>query len=842
MDSYYRETFGNLTVVVIGAGVAGLTAARQLARYGITVHLVEKSKTAGGHAALWACMATDTCQNCGACLSQALVQNALSLDCIKLHLDNEIRHIEKTGSGFHVHLKKGSKTLIKADKIILATGMTPFTPDGLLGAAVERNPFVITTDRLNAALKDLTIVEYFKDRPAPKIAFLQCVGSRNREKGRDFCSQVCCKISLRHINKLLYLYPQAEITMFYMDLQIIGKEARTAFKALSSRVRLVQGVPCEILDHVNPPELTVIREDTLTMTRVADHFDMAVLSVGIQPSVDLPALTEPLNLESNDWGFAVPPEPGINTDILAAGCVNGPKDILTTMANAQACAHQVVRQLLPDGVKPEPEPVAILGNGKSARQAAITVSGLGFTPWIFDSGPKNPALADFANYVPESRIHAVNGCVPEFIIEYEARQTRFKLQAHAVIAAPDTLPDNGAALPELDRDKVFSPADISGILSKSHGDIPQSVMYWFDFWGPESKNTAGIMLNQAGDLAARGRKVTVLMENVLVHGLEGQRLYDDARRKGVLFLRLASQSDVTVTSSGSKILYRIKESTVKQALLELESDWLVIPDNTSPAQSFTALAGLLKEPADSEGRLQAPNIRRRLTGGLRSGIFFTGSGHDDIDAADTALELGQIGSSLLSLNPFRVYASKNPMTINEKKCAKCLTCLRICPHSAIRLQNGLRPFIVPEACFSCGLCMAGCPALAIENTNWSDDGMLSTVTSGCKVILACERSAAIAAGSMPLDDQVRVISVPCACRISSGLVIKCLLRGAAGVLIAGCHEGNCQSDKGSHEGKTIAAKINRIPGITGKKPVVWEPVAANEGHRFAQIIAQLKTS
>ena len=58
-------------VLVVGGGVAGMAAARTLDQYGLQVLLVERDERLGGHAAQWACMATDQCRNCGACLAAA---------------------------------------------------------------------------------------------------------------------------------------------------------------------------------------------------------------------------------------------------------------------------------------------------------------------------------------------------------------------------------------------------------------------------------------------------------------------------------------------------------------------------------------------------------------------------------------------------------------------------------------------------------------------------------------------------------------------------------------------------------------------------------------------------
>ena len=74
------------SILILGGGVAGMAAARSLDHQDLSVHLVEEQEQLGGKAALWSCMATDTCKNCGACLSQAMAQRVAGQDNVTLHL------------------------------------------------------------------------------------------------------------------------------------------------------------------------------------------------------------------------------------------------------------------------------------------------------------------------------------------------------------------------------------------------------------------------------------------------------------------------------------------------------------------------------------------------------------------------------------------------------------------------------------------------------------------------------------------------------------------------------------------------------------------------------------
>ena len=288
-------------ILIIGGGVAGMAAARALDRQDVQILLVEKRKTLGGHAADWACMATDTCANCGACLSIEMMEQTAKQANIQLFPNNQIQNLTRTDDGFNAGLASGET--VRADKIILATGFSPFDPVKLPSLQPGDRSQVITTAQLNTLLREESLKDRFKGNPAPRIAFIQCVGSRNRELGNDYCSQVCCRVSLRHAGKLLDLIPDAGITLFYMDLQVIGKETRTMARSLAGKVNLVQGVPAEILENPETGTLSMVLEDPGTRQRIKQEFDLVVLSVGMEPSENLDQTAELLGISPNPWGF-----------------------------------------------------------------------------------------------------------------------------------------------------------------------------------------------------------------------------------------------------------------------------------------------------------------------------------------------------------------------------------------------------------------------------------------------------------------------------------------------------------------------------------------------------------
>lgn len=811
-------------VLVLGGGVAGMAAAQTLGDQNIQVHLVEAADRLGGHAASWACMATDECRHCGACLTDDMIHHTDHHTNIFVHLNTTLDSLEKTGAGFAAQLTSGDT--IHAARIILATGFTPFDPSVLSSLQFGQHAKVITTAQLNPMLKEETLTDFLGKTTQPKIAFIQCVGSRNRKLGRDFCSQVCCKISLRHSDKLLHLLPDAAITLFHMDLQTIGKETRCLAADLSTRITMAQGVPAEILTDPDTDRLRVIVEDPGSGTRVAKTFDLVVLSIGMSPSEELTRLAGQLNVHPNQWGFFNTPDASLTHGIHVAGCAAGPKDILSSRQEGWTAAAAILKELGHDPV--QKADVLVWGNGSEAETIAQTLAKTGHTTVCFGQG----SATDGLTFMDPGKILSVDGTTGQFTVRYDQKGERNTLTCSAIIAAPEPeyqIVTGQTALSEA--------LDLNAFVSTPADQLPEKIVILLDYFAPETKAGSRLALNSAIKARNAGRKITIIMNKMLVPGALGQQTYDQARKAGIKFLRYNASDDIQIKKTDTGFSLTVDETTLPGRLVTRHCDQLVIPKTPVPGLKIDTAARLLRQERDREGFLQSPNVRHRLTQSPRKGIYFAGAGHDDVDDADLKAELNSIMADLNFSGPAR-----NPgVEINQKKCAQCLTCLRICPHQAIVFNEKERPEIVPEACFGCHLCVANCPALAIESASWAPDQIVEQAEKGQVVVLACQRSAALAAGPLTLPDPVRLISVPCASRAGLNLILKLLIDGAAKVIVAGCHEGNCQSMNGTASAQKEVAHLLNLPGINPDK-VAWHSVAANETQKFARIISDTRIS
>ncbi|HCY83499.1 MAG TPA: hypothetical protein DHV36_00015 [Desulfobacteraceae bacterium] len=805
-------------ILILGGGVAGMSAALALSHRDILVHLVEKTDRLGGNAASWACMATEVCQNCGACLSQEMADLIKKTASITTHLNTEIKTLERSDQGMTAVLSGGQT--IFASKAIIATGFSPFDAARIPSYHSDASERIVTTAELNTLIREDRLSDMLGD--SPKIAFLQCVGSRDRKAGRDYCSQVCCKVSMRHAKKLRHLMPDADISLFYMDLQIMGKEARSAARDLAGEISLIQGVPAEIAAQKNTGKLTMVTEDPATLARKSMDFDLVVLSVGMVPPEKSQETFETLGMSPNPWGFFNTDTADPGPDVVVAGCAKSPKDILGARQEGQIAAATVLKALnLTDDSNTG---IAVLGDGPDAAAIAATVSAQGYPSYLFGRGEDlAPGIEDLS----AARMLSVDGTVGNFSIFHEINGRKTTLNCGAIISAPapETLAHTKS---------VQGTVSLANYAKMPPADTPDNAVILLDYFGPETKAAARQALTAAKAARDAGKTVTIVMNKMLVHGPTGQQLYDRARKAGVCFLRYGDPEDVTITSGDKGFVITMQETTLPGHTLAVDAKALVVPDAIAASPMFSELSRLLHLGLDMEGFMQPANVRHRLVQSQRSGIFFAGPCHDDIDADDLNLEIQAILAAL-ETGPLE---NGGNVSINEKKCAKCLTCYRVCPHGAIILNEKSRPQIESAACFACQACVSNCPAYAIESSGMANAELADQAEKGRTLVLACERSAALAAGTVSdgLPDNTNLVSIPCACRISTDMILKALINGAQRVIISGCHDGNCRSGEGPAIAAESVARVAHLPGME-KGRVSWQPAAANEPVLFSRIVS-----
>ncbi|MEW5912180.1 MAG: FAD-dependent oxidoreductase [Thermodesulfobacteriota bacterium] len=399
-------------VLVIGGGIAGASAALDLAAQGVAVHLVERDDFIGGRAAQLACKALDACQKCNACLSEPRLAAVLAEPLVTIHRRAIVQGISRTNGDFEVLLslrpayldpqrctgcglcleacpaldegairrpllaaeaprlaiapaaclyfkdrqstlcrdacpeeaidfnRQPSQERLKVQAVVLATGYAPYDPRAKERLGYGRVPDVITALELEAMLREQGGLQRPSDGAPPrKVAFIQCVGSRE-VAGNNYCSRVCCGYALR-LGRALKARFGAEVSVFYMDLQSFGHAIDDFLQAAAGELRLVRSMPYDIYAG-RDGRVLVEYQTQAGQAPQAEPFDLVVLSVGLSPNPDNPALAGLAGLGLDGHGFL---RAGENPGLFLAGAAARPMDVAEVVAHAGRAAQETIGYL-----------------------------------------------------------------------------------------------------------------------------------------------------------------------------------------------------------------------------------------------------------------------------------------------------------------------------------------------------------------------------------------------------------------------------------------------------------------------------------------------------------------
>ncbi len=244
---------------------------------------------------------------------------------------------------------------LEVGAVLLAPGVQPLSDQIRPEFGYGRYPNVVTSIEfermLSASGPFAGVVQRPSDGHHPqKIAWIQCVGSRDNACGQGYCSSVCCMYATKEAIIAREHDSRIQPTIFYMDIRAFGK----GFDAYIERAEKEQGiryVRSMVASVREVPGSRNLRVNYVTFTAEGkpvpheEEFDLVVLSVGLKPAPEAVETARRLGIDLNEFGFAEAPlyHPTQTTrqGIFVAGAFGEPKDIPETVIEASCAAAQV---------------------------------------------------------------------------------------------------------------------------------------------------------------------------------------------------------------------------------------------------------------------------------------------------------------------------------------------------------------------------------------------------------------------------------------------------------------------------------------------------------------------
>jgi heterodisulfide reductase subunit A len=324
------------SALILGGGVSGLSAALFLSKMGMHVYLVEKEAQLGGHVRtltdIW------PVRQDGEAIIGQMEAELRTRENVEIFTSTGVSAFEGSFGNYQVSLDtpSGEKKIV-AGGCIVAIGFSPFDARIKPELHYGKDERIITTVDFEKTGRSLSLPD------KPRVAILHCVGSRDEQIGRPYCSRVCCINALRVGEAVRERYKDSYVESFYMDVRAHPRGGEEFFEDTQEKgVLFTRGNIAEIAP--SPKGLLLRGEDTLLGEPFEREFDLAVLSVGMAPPGDNQLISSLLKITLDKDKFFLEahvklrPYDTAVKGIFIAGTCSGPKDMEEAINHGRASA------------------------------------------------------------------------------------------------------------------------------------------------------------------------------------------------------------------------------------------------------------------------------------------------------------------------------------------------------------------------------------------------------------------------------------------------------------------------------------------------------------------------
>lgn len=344
-------------ILIIGGGPAGLEAARGIAELGYRALLVEKRDRLGGtpDEAQYAALTPDL-RSAEEAIGEmiAAVENNPN---VEIKLKSTVTAAEGSVGNFAVTVKNARQSeKLNVGAVIICTGFQHFDP----GRETQQYGYyeyddVITLVDCEKMLKAKKFVRPSNGQVPERVCFIQCVGSRDRQIGNEYCSKVCCGIASKEAIEIRQQVPNCRVFIFYIDMRMYGYWENEIYWPAQEKykVNYIKGIATEIL---KKGDKLLVRGEDATLGRPMEvPMDIVILSVGMEPSAGTQEMAKIFGLKQNKYRFIETIGGALNTvtttvpGVFAAGACTGPADLEDSISMAGSAVVKAIAAVRQNG-------------------------------------------------------------------------------------------------------------------------------------------------------------------------------------------------------------------------------------------------------------------------------------------------------------------------------------------------------------------------------------------------------------------------------------------------------------------------------------------------------------
>ncbi len=265
-----------------------------------------------------------------------------------------------------VNLQDQERTLeLEVGAVIVATGIDIFEAEKYPEYGYGRYPDVITNlqyERLcnSAGPTGGQVLRPSNGQVPQSVVFIQCVGSRDRARGYEYCSKVCCMISAKQLSLFKHHNPEGQAYVFYIDNRAGGKGYEEFLRRAieEAQAQYIRGRVAKVFQEGG--RLVVRGENSLVGGPIEVEADLVVLATGLTAQKDYRTVSRTFNIPTDKYGFFIESHPKLGpvetalSGIYLAGAAQGPKDIPESVAQGGAAAAEALALFSLGQVEVEP--------------------------------------------------------------------------------------------------------------------------------------------------------------------------------------------------------------------------------------------------------------------------------------------------------------------------------------------------------------------------------------------------------------------------------------------------------------------------------------------------------